>query len=358
MRFFRYLLFPFALLYGFITWMRNNFYDWGIFRSRKFEIPTISVGNLSVGGTGKTPHIEYLINMLKEKHQISTLSRGYGRKTKGFLLANRESTTKEIGDEPKQFAMKFLEQIKVAVCEKRVKGVKTLLQKFPDLEAVLLDDAFQHRAIKPGLSIILTDFAKLYSKNFVLPTGTLREFSSGAKRADIVVVSKSPKILSPLERRRILNEIKTYPHQKLFFSYIKYGSLEPMPFLNFEPDLCKTTVIILFTGIANPSPLEEHLKLKCDELKVIRFPDHHNYTVKDLEKIRHEYKETFQRCKIVVTTEKDLMRLESKELQDVFKDIPAYYVPIEIKFHENETGKSFDELIYNYVEKNIPKKNE
>ncbi len=352
MRFLRYLLLPFSLIYGLITFIRNKLFDWKILRSRKFDIPTISVGNLSTGGTGKSPHIEYLVRLLKDKFQVATLSRGYGRESRGYKILPKEPTSKEAGDEPKQFKMKY-NDITVAVCEKRIRGVTNILKDKPGTDVVLLDDAFQHRYINPGLSIILTDFHKIFTKNYVLPTGSLREFSRGSKRADIVVVSKSPKVLSPLEKRRIQEEIKVYPHQKLYFSFIKYGPLTPLPFINLKPSLEKISVIILFTGIANPSPLEEHLKLKCDELKIFKFPDHHKFKTKDLKKIRHEYKETFQKYKIIVTTEKDLMRLENPEHQKLLSDIPAFYIPIEVKFHKSESGASFDDYILEYMNKNI-----
>ncbi|MBN1199619.1 MAG: tetraacyldisaccharide 4'-kinase, partial [Bacteroidales bacterium] len=258
MTIFQFLLFPVSLLYGLIMSIRNLFFDWGWLPSRQFELPVICVGNLSFGGTGKTPHIEYLINLLKDRWFVATLSRGYGRTSKGFVLASKRSAYKYIGDEPLQFARKF-DQIKVAVDEKRVRGIVELQRKYPDLQAILLDDAFQHRFVKPGLSILLTDFHRLYTSNHVFPSGSLREFSSGAKRADLIIVSKTPKVFSPITRRRILEEINPKPHQQVFFSYIRYGNPIPVVPEQDKSSPYSNSIILLFTGIANDYPLREHL---------------------------------------------------------------------------------------------------
>jgi tetraacyldisaccharide 4'-kinase len=237
-------------------------------------MPVISVGNLSAGGTGKTPHIEYLIRLLKTDFKIATLSRGYGRKSKGFLESSKLSAAMEIGDEPMQFIQKY-DRIIVAVDEKRTRGIGLLMQKHPGLQVILLDDAFQHRYVKPGLSILLTDYHRLYYNDYMLPSGTLREFKSGARRANIIIVTKTPKIFSPITRRRILEDLKVSANQHVFFSYIKYDSLFPM----FSSENCilpsKITSILLFTGIANDYPLIEHLERMCSDLIVEKFPDDH-----------------------------------------------------------------------------------
>src|SRR3954470_9685055 len=207
--------------------IRNRLYDRAIFPSTKPTIPTISVGNLCVGGTGKTPHIEYLIQVLKTEFYIATLSRGYGRNSTGFLLADTQSTANDIGDEPMQFKKKF-SGVRVAVDEKRCRGIQQLVDNFPSLQAVLLDDAFQHRAVTSGLSILLTDFSRLYINDFVVPTGSLREFHSGSKRANIIIVSKCPNVLLPIERKRLIDELKPAPHQNIYFSSIKYGDFIPL----------------------------------------------------------------------------------------------------------------------------------
>jgi tetraacyldisaccharide 4'-kinase len=241
--------------------------------------------------------------------------------------------------------------IKVAVDEKRSRGIRKLLEKYPDLEVILLDDAFQHRYVKPGLSILLTDYHRLYSDDLVLPSGTLREFRAGAKRADIVVVTKTPRIFSPITRRRILEELNCETRQRIFFSYITYA--DPVPV--FEPDTLtfpvKITNILLFTGIANDYPLCEHLERMCSELVVMRYSDHHVYKVRDLEDIVHKFNDLPTQKKILVTTEKDVMRLKTPELSLYLKNLPLFCVPMQIEFHGADK-ENFDQLILDYVDKN------
>jgi tetraacyldisaccharide 4'-kinase len=329
---------------------RNWLFECGCLPSRTFELPVISIGNISCGGTGKTPQIEYLIRLLHQRFFLATLSRGYGRKSKGFLLASPKSAYHYIGDEPLQFTRKF-DDIKVAVDECRVRGIEQLLSRFPTLDVILLDDAFQHRYVKPGLSILLTDFHNLYADDYVLPSGTLREFRSGAKRADLIIVTKTPKILSPLTRRRITDELKPGFHQKALFSYIHYG--EPLPFTSGFKDTSpfRSTVIMLFTGIANDYPLREHLERKCQELVCMKFPDHHPYTMNDLYRIKKEFDDIPTRKKVILTTEKDIMRLRAPELCNFLKNLPLFYIPIEIDFHGDDKDL-FDKTVLNYVAEN------
>ncbi|MGL4598657.1 MAG: tetraacyldisaccharide 4'-kinase, partial [Bacteroidia bacterium] len=224
----RVLLWPISILYGWVVAMRNRCFDYGIFKSTSFSSPLlIGVGNLTAGGTGKTPHVEYLVRLL-QAYKIATLSRGYGRKTRGFIVATKTSAADEIGDEPRQFRQRFPEQVCVAVDEKRVHGVNQLKQNNPDLDVVILDDVFQHRKIKPGLQILLTDYTRLFYEDHLLPTGLLRESKSGAARADIIIVTKTPSVFSPLERKRILRELKALPHQQVYFSTIRYGDFIPL----------------------------------------------------------------------------------------------------------------------------------
>lgn len=346
----RVLLFPFACLYGLITQIRNKFFDWGIIPSKSFNMPVISVGNLSYGGTGKTPHIEYLIRLLHKEFKVATLSRGYGRKTKGFVLANEFSSYQEIGDEPLQYSQKF-KKIDVAVDECRRRGIKLLSNLKPDLNSILLDDAFQHRYVKPGLSILLTDFHKLYVNDYPMPTGTLREFRRGAKRADIIIVTKTNSVFSPITKRRITNLIKPCKHQSLYFSYIKYSHKVALTDFVENPEKKKYNTIILFTGIANSYPLQEHLRNYCSELIILDFPDHHQYNVSDLEKIKTTYLDVFSKNKIIFTTEKDAMRLIKTDLFEKIKHLPIFYIPIEIKFHLGGE-KGFEKQIVDYVKKN------
>lgn len=346
----RIILFPFSLLYGLISLLRNKFFDWGILASKSYPFPVISVGNLSVGGTGKSPHVEYLVRLLQNDFKLATLSRGYERKTKGFLLAGNNPKVEDFGDEPCQFAQKFPE-IKVAVDEKRVNGINILSTKFPELDVVILDDAFQHRHVKPGLNILLTDYHKLYSNDYPLPTGNLREFRKGANRADIIVVTKTSKVLSPITRRNVEESLKIRPHQKFYFSYIKHGKFKALPGLGVSPSTSKFSTILMLTGIANTYPLEEHLMKYCDQLEKLAFPDHHEYTLKDVEKIVDVFDNLLSTNKIIVTTEKDAMRLIRPEFIKLLKHFPVFYVPIQIAFHK-ESRKEFNKQILDYVKEN------
>ncbi len=355
MKFLRVILFPFSILYGLLLLLRNKLYDFGIFPSSQFQIPVISVGNLSVGGTGKTPHIEYLIRLLSPQFFVTVLSRGYGRKTKGFVLADKQSSVTDIGDEPLQFSKKF-DAVPVAVDAKRVRGIKKLMTLFPDLQTVLLDDAFQHRSVKPGLSIVLTDFSKLYLNDFMLPTGNLREFRSGIKRADIIIVTKCPEVLLPIERKRLLKEINPLPHQTVYFSYIRHGEFLPLAGENISP-FSKAYYfehhysVLLLTGIANTQPLEYYLKDKVKTLIPVTFPDHHSFTKEDLENVKKIFNNIASANKIILTTEKDAMRLKNTEFSDVLNQLPLFYIPIEIDFYD-KTKNEFNEHILNYVRAN------
>lgn len=335
--------------------IRNKFYDLGILSSKEFAIPTISMGNLTVGGTGKTPHIEYLIRILKPEFYIATLSRGYGRKTKGFVLSDTQSTAKDIGDEPLQFKKKF-SGLRVAVDGNRVRGIQNLLKEFPSLQAILLDDAFQHRAVKPGLNIVLTDFSKLYLNDNIMPSGSLREFKSGIQRADIIIVTKCPEILLPIERKRLMTEINPLPHQHVYFSYIKYGDFIPVLGEGTNP-LAKEYYfernfsMALLTGIANTKPLEYYLKDKVKNIIPIKFNDHHHFTKTDIGNIQKIFNNIVTANKIILTTEKDAMRLKSPEYADAIKNLPLFYIPIEIEFH-NKDKNEFNEQILHYVRAN------
>lgn len=337
-------------MYGMITWIRNKLFDWNVLISKSFQIPVISVGNLSAGGTGKTPHVEYLINLLSEDNKLATLSRGYKRKTRGFVLANDSTTVDAIGDEPFQFKTKF-PNVSVAVDEERVRGINQLLSQKKKTEIILLDDAFQHRYVKPGLSILLTDFYKLYSSDYVLPTGSLREFRLGAKRADIIIVTKSPKMLSPITRKRVQKSLKLTSNQSLYFSFVKHGKLKQIPQMEFIPDQqSQYSSILMVTGIANPYPLEQKLQAKCTHLEKEVFTDHHQFTEYDVNKIIEKFNGIFTKNKIIVTTEKDMGRLTQPGLIEKLKSLPICYMPIEVKIHKDDK-LNFDNQIIEYVEK-------
>ncbi len=324
MGFWKLLLLPFAGLYGLIVRIRHWMFDINILKSYTYEIPIIGVGNLSVGGTGKTPMVEFLIRLLSDENKLAVLSRGYGRKSKGYLVANQYSGHKDIGDEPMQYHYKFKGEAKVAVCEDRRAGIENLMQDDESLDVILLDDSFQHRYVKPGLSILLTDFHNLYLEDYLLPVGTLRDVISEAKRADIIIVTKTYKVLSPITRRRIKSMINPEEHQSLYFSYIDYEGFVPLP--GFEDIKMPKSIntIVMFCGIANSYPLQEYLRDFCIELLVIDFPDHHVYSKKDIQLIAQTFNDVFSRNKILVTTEKDAMRLIKSEYIRDLNDLPVF----------------------------------
>jgi tetraacyldisaccharide 4'-kinase len=341
------IVFPFSLIYGSVTAIRNLLYNLSVLRSNSFNLPVISVGNLSLGGTGKTPHVEYLVRLLIPVMKTATLSRGYKRKTKGFIEAKNNSSISEIGDEPKQYKAKFPE-LMVTVCEDRSHGISEILKIYKTIRCILLDDAFQHRSVKAGMNILLTDFSKLYANDCIFPSGTLREFRCGSKRADIIVVTKCPEHISEEERNLIIRKIDPKAYQHVFFSFIKYE-----PFKAFD-DSCsksssdKTSSVLLFSGIANIKPLEKYLAEKKYSLQSLQFGDHHEYSIGDLVKIKETFNNIADENKIILTTEKDVMRIETEEQKGIFKGLPVYYVPIAVDFSEKDK-KMFNEIILDYV---------
>lgn len=349
MRTIQYILLPLSHCYGLLMKIRNKLFDTGLLKAKSFDIALISVGNLSYGGTGKTPVIEYLIRLLKDHFLTATLSRGYGRNSTGFVLASRKSSYRYIGDEPLQFAKKFSD-VKVAVDAKRERGIASLMQKFSQLGVILLDDAFQHRYVKPGLSVLLTDYHKPYYEDHVLPSGTLREFPSGAKRADLIIVTKTPKVFSPITRRRIIEDLKPRAHQTVLFSYLKYG--EPVSVCGEPNDLSQSrySYILLFTGIANDYPLREFLERKCTQLIRLKFSDHHPYNEADITRIKSVFTDIPSQKKAIFTTEKDMMRLKTPELLPLIKALPLFYLPVEVDFH-GEDGATFNRIVMDYVRK-------
>jgi tetraacyldisaccharide 4'-kinase len=352
MVFVKIILFPFACIYGFFTGLRNLLFDWKILPSRSYKIPVISLGNLSAGGTGKTPHTEYLAELLRSKYNVAILSRGYRRKTKGFILASRVHSQTDIGDEPMQYIKKFPD-ITIAVDELRKRGISRILSAKPETDVILLDDAFQHRYVKPGKSIILTDYHHLYVDDYLIPTGLLRERASGAKRADIIIVSKTPKVFSPITRRNLVNQIHPLHHQRLFFSYVSYEDPVPFTLSHIQiPAAKKYSYIIMVTGVANSYPLQEYLSGLCNELIVIDFKDHHQYTLKDLDKISKEYQGIISKDKVIFTTEKDATRLDQEAFAYYLDKLPFYYVPIKVNFHDCDEIR-FDKMILDYVQKSI-----
>lgn len=345
----RRLLLPISFAYAFVLFLRHKLYDWGILKSKSFNIPNICVGNLNLGGTGKTPHIEYLVRLLSEEYKIAVLSRGYGRKTKGYILADDNHTHSDIGDEPLQYHKKF-NDIKVAVAEDRCKGIEKLLTEENPPQIILLDDAYQHRKIKAGLNILLTDYYNLYSSNRLVPAGILRDIKNASKRADIIVVTKSPSVISPYDKKDVENSLKPLPHQKVFYSYIDYQDFKPLSKISHDFDISEAKTVLLFCGIANTYSLEDHLKRKYNTFSKLQFSDHHDFTEKDIDLVIEKYNSLIGKNKVIVTTEKDAMRLINSSYINKFDEIPVFTIPIKVKFHSEENG-SFDEEILNYVKK-------
>ena len=347
----RILLAPISWLYAFVLYIRHWLYDSGIVGSKSFSVPTICIGNLAFGGTGKTPHTDYLIKLLKDKVNVAVLSRGYGRKTKGFVLAGKDTTYEQIGDEPLLFHTKY-DNIAVAVDEDRPDGVKKLmrLEKTPDV--VLLDDAFQHRRIKPGLNILLTEYYNIYKKDMLVPAGNLRDVKGAAKRADIIIVTKSPRVLLPYDKRDMMNTLNAKPYQKVFFTYIDFQKLTPINKAAMETQPQNIKSVYLFCGIANPYPLEDHLKRKYNTLITNYFDDHHSFSDSDIDMIIDGYNSVIGKNKIIVTTEKDLMRLTSSSYLNKFENVPLFTIPIEVRFNDEKEEETFKNLIIEYVGKN------
>ena len=331
---FRILLLPFALVYGIIILLRNWLYDKQIKSSVSFGLPVICIGNLSVGGTGKSPMVEYMVLHLKNIYKIATLSRGYKRKTRGYVLATDQTTAIDVGDEPMQFHRKFPD-IPVAVGEQRVLAIPQLLHDRPEIEAIILDDAFQHREIKAGLNILLTEYDNLFTRDFYLPTGDLRDSRSSYKRADIIVVTKCRPDISVEERDEIVEEIEPLAHQMVFFSAIAYGTIYHITRNTFG-HIDAETEILLITGIANPRPLKKYLEEQVQTYQMLHFNDHHIFSIDDWREIKKRFKSIEEGKKMILTTEKDAMRLQ--KFAHEIDGMPFYVVPIEHKilFHESD----------------------
>jgi tetraacyldisaccharide 4'-kinase len=342
---FRILLLPFAVLYGLIIWIRNGLYNKDIFKSTSFGLPLIGVGNLSVGGTGKSPMVEYLVTHLKNHYKVATLSRGYKRKTRGYALANDEATAIDIGDEPMVFHQKFPD-IPVAVGEERIVAIPQLLHDRPETEVIILDDAFQHRAIQPGFNILLTDYSNLFTRDFFLPTGDLRDLPGSYKRADIIVVTKCRPNLDDAEMKAIIEEIKPLPHQKIFFSCISYGTPYHIIHHTFTY-VDEQTEVLLVTGIANPRSLKKFLEERIQTYYMMHYNDHHIFTIDDWRDIVKRYKGIDAVKKILLTTEKDAMRL--MKFKSEIDGMPFYVIPIEHKFMYNQ-GNEFNEAVVQFIE--------
>lgn len=350
---FRYLLLPFSALYGGVIWIRNKLFDKNILHSASFNFPVICVGNLALGGTGKTPMTEYLIRLLQNKYKVATLSRGYKRKTKGFAIANESTTAIDIGDEPMQLHKKFPE-ITVAVDEERIVGIPQLLHAKSETQVIILDDAFQHRVVKAGLNILLTDFNNLYTRDTMLPAGDLRDIKSSSKRAHIIVVTKCKPYLNEEEKNKILNEISPLPHQKVYFTKIEYSS--PYHLFSKEQRILEQDCnVLLVCGIANPQPLKEMLANYVSFYEMVSFSDHHIFNTDDLKEIMKLFSKIENENKIILTTEKDGVRLAKFEKQ--LEHLPVYVLPIAHKFLFEEK-QSFENEVEEFMNKFLKMKDD
>ena len=343
---------PLSWLYGCGVFIRNFLFDVGVLKSQSFTVPVISVGNITVGGTGKTPHVEYLINLLRNEFHVAVLSRGYKRKSKGFILADASSTAKRIGDEPYQMKKKY-PHIDVAVDKDRVHGIQELTERHDDIDVVLLDDAFQHCYVKPGVNILLVDYHRLIIYDTLIPAGRLREPLSGKNRADIVIITKCPNTLKPMEFRVLTKAMGLFPYQHLYFTTLEYDALHPL-FTNRGTrelsDLKPDEHVLLLTGIAQPRQLTEDLAPYASQLTPLTFPDHHNFKRKDIQLINDTFA-AMPSPKCIITTEKDAARMNDVEgLSDEVRE-NIYYLPVKIKFML-EQQEEFNENIIGYVRKN------
>lgn len=336
----RILLFPLAVLYNIITGIRNRLYDQGIRPSVAFDLPVINVGNLTVGGTGKTPLTEHLIRLLAPDYVVATLSRGYGRKSKGFRIASPADNAATIGDEPFQFYEKYGDRIRVAVGEDRAYAIPNILQEYPETEIILLDDAYQHRRVRPSLNLLLSDFHRPFYTDFLLPAGRLRESRSGADRADVIIVTKCPPEISDEDMIEIERAIREYADKPVFFTHIRYG--RPQAFSGVGKI---GRDVLLLSGISNVKPLVHYVSHNFNLVKHLDFNDHHEYSGRDIETLArclHENPEVS-----ILTTEKDKVKLAAPEFESQTRLLPLFYLPIEVEFIKN--GQDFDEIVLNSI---------
>jgi tetraacyldisaccharide 4'-kinase len=345
----RLLLYPFALLYGAIIWLRNRLYDSGFISSVAFSVPVISVGNLSVGGTGKTPHVEYLVRLLQYRFKVATMSRGYKRRTRGFLIAGAETNALQIGDEPMQYYRKFPELV-VSVAEERMTGIPYLLQQQPEVDVILLDDAYQHRSVRAGMNILITDYNRPFYNDHILPYGRLRESRSAYRRADIVIVSKCPPQLTAGKAENIKRAIHPLSHQEVFFSCVRYG--DAYDFFSGAPVSLEGMQVLLICGIASPGALIDEVEKRAAGVHVLSWNDHHYFSDRDLEDICETFEGWKVGNKLVLTTEKDAARLYLQKDTLFRQQIPVAVLPIEVELLFGQ-GPLFDRKLEVFTEQTI-----
>ena len=347
----RQWLMPLSWLYGLVTDVRNTLFDWGVLPSETYDIPVINVGNLTVGGTGKTPHVEYLIRLLSGRYRVAVLSRGYRRKTRGYLLSTPASTVYDIGDEPWQIKQKFPD-VYVAVDANRRRGIARLMndEATRDVQVILLDDAFQHRYVKAGQNILLVDYGRLISDDCLLPAGDLRERPSASRRATTVIVTKCPQHIPAIGYRAVMLSLHLRPYQQLYFSTFAYGTMHRLwGEGTLEPSALRkeNTYVLLLAGIGNPQQMEQDVRRFAQHVTTLTFPDHHYYSRSDADLIRRTL-ESLPKPHIVVTTEKDAARLQQLKWLDKEVQQLVYVLPIEVDFMRDERNK-FDKTILDYV---------
>lgn len=344
---------PLSWLYGAGVFVRNEMFELGLLKSRSFDIPVISIGNITVGGTGKTPHTEYLIDLLHRHFKVAVLSRGYKRKTKGFVLAHADTHMQDIGDEPFQIKEKYPD-IYVAVDKDRCHGIEQLCDDSiaKDTEVILLDDAFQHRYVKPGINILLIDYHRMITEDKLLPAGRLREPKEGKSRANIVIVTKCPRDIKPMGFRVISKALNLFPYQKLYFTTFRYGNLQAAhPDRNDRPlsSLDRNEHVLLLTGIASPEQMLIDLKQYTKNITSLSFQDHHYYSESDLQNVYDTFRNMPEK-KLIITTEKDYSRLKGMNLhEEIRKNL--YVLPIKVEFMQGQEN-TFNENIIGYVRKN------
>lgn len=327
--------------------LRNAFYQWGVLRSTSYDFPLIGVGNLRVGGTGKTPMVEYLVRLLRADHNMAMLSRGYGRKTEGYRMVELGDSAQQVGDEPAQVKQKF-PGLSMAVDGNRVRGISKLKAGYPELNLLVLDDVFQHRSVKPGLMIMLTAYHQLYLDDHVLPMGRLREPKSSVWRADIIVVTKCPRNLTPVEKRGIHDRIRPKAYQQVFFTTESYCDLKTLDGKETEGSVGRDTSVLLVTGIASAKSVEDYVDKNFRLEKHIEFGDHHTFTQKDMQDVVQAFESIQSEKKIILTTEKDAQRLQTHLENEKFASLPVHVLPMEIKFSGDEQ-EAFNNMIHDYI---------